>query len=297
MQDSKINSTLKIGVFMRLIEGEKNFVCPPLRTAQVFSGIAGIVSGEQGDAEEAGTMPSLTAHSRDTSELQDMYRRTLAAYWSAQPGELKADECIEDIFAGGDGWGDREKPYSHSHSHSQYDHSHSHDYDRGNLQSQPSIRFHKSHNGSTSASASTSDSDGRGSLREHSHGHHLHMHMHTRMPSLRKSHETLRPGDASRRSRSGSRSRSRSGSFQNMGGMSAMGIRRMGSQGSVMGTLGSVRGRGSLEQEAKSMAKAAERENRRPCYEVDEFEAREDLKSWVVPGPVESGNGRVEGGQ
>jgi hypothetical protein len=42
-----------------------------------------------------------------------MYRRTLAAYWSAQPGELKADECIEDIFAGGDGWGDREKPYDH----------------------------------------------------------------------------------------------------------------------------------------------------------------------------------------
>jgi hypothetical protein len=41
-----------------------------------------------------------------------MYRRTLAAYWSAQPGELKADECIEDIFSGGDGWGDREKPYS-----------------------------------------------------------------------------------------------------------------------------------------------------------------------------------------
>lgn len=40
-----------------------------------------------------------------------MYRRTLAAYWSAQPGELKADECIEDIFAGGNGWGDREKPY------------------------------------------------------------------------------------------------------------------------------------------------------------------------------------------
>lgn len=40
-----------------------------------------------------------------------MYRRTLAAYWSAQPGELKADECIEDIFGGGDGWGDREKPY------------------------------------------------------------------------------------------------------------------------------------------------------------------------------------------
>ena len=56
-------------------------------------------------------IPSLSTKSRETGELQDMYRRTLAAYWSAQPGELKADECIEDIFAGGDGWGDREKPY------------------------------------------------------------------------------------------------------------------------------------------------------------------------------------------
>lgn len=33
-----------------------------------------------------------------------MYRRTLAASWAAQPGEPRADECIEDIFAGGDGW-------------------------------------------------------------------------------------------------------------------------------------------------------------------------------------------------
>ena len=55
--------------------------------------------------------PSLSAGSREAGELQDMYRRSLAAYWSAQPGELKADECIEDIFSGGDGWGDREKQY------------------------------------------------------------------------------------------------------------------------------------------------------------------------------------------
>ena len=42
--------------------------------------------------------------------MQDMYRRTLAAYWTSQPGELKADECIEDIFGGGDGWGKNGKP-------------------------------------------------------------------------------------------------------------------------------------------------------------------------------------------
>ncbi len=48
-------------------------------------------------------MPSIN-RSREAGELQDMYRRTLAASWGAQEGELPADQCIEDIFAGGDGW-------------------------------------------------------------------------------------------------------------------------------------------------------------------------------------------------
>ena len=55
--------------------------------------------------DDVGHMPSLSSKSRETGESQDMYRHTLAASWAAQPGELKADECIEDIFAGGDGWG------------------------------------------------------------------------------------------------------------------------------------------------------------------------------------------------
>ena len=38
-----------------------------------------------------------------------MYRRALAASWAAQPGELQADECIEDIFVGGDGMGNVER--------------------------------------------------------------------------------------------------------------------------------------------------------------------------------------------
>jgi hypothetical protein len=50
--------------------------------------------------------------SRDHSELQDMYRRALAASWAAQPGELPADQCVEHIFNGGDGWKEKhhEKP-------------------------------------------------------------------------------------------------------------------------------------------------------------------------------------------
>lgn len=36
--------------------------------------------------------------------MQDLYRRILAASWSRHPSEPTADECIEDIFSGGNGW-------------------------------------------------------------------------------------------------------------------------------------------------------------------------------------------------
>lgn len=79
--------------------------------------------------DDIGHMPSLLNKSRDAGEMQDSYRRNLAASWVAQPGELKADDCVEDIFAGGDGWGshlhnkgavknDEEDDQSHvDHSH------------------------------------------------------------------------------------------------------------------------------------------------------------------------------------
>lgn len=126
MQDSKLNSTLKLGVHMKHIEGTRDYYAPPLRTAPVFGGIAGIISSSDpaasatqglaaaadGDSTSHGTMdlPSLSATSRETGEMQDMYRRTLTAFWASQPGELKADECVEDIFAGGDGWGKSGRP-------------------------------------------------------------------------------------------------------------------------------------------------------------------------------------------
>jgi hypothetical protein len=51
-------------------------------------------------------VPVINSKNRETGATQDMYRRTLAASWQLIPGELNADECIEDIFAGGDGWND-----------------------------------------------------------------------------------------------------------------------------------------------------------------------------------------------
>lgn len=54
MQESKINSTLKIGILMVQVDGDKNYVAPALKTAPVFGGIAGIMAGEQVEQDDAG---------------------------------------------------------------------------------------------------------------------------------------------------------------------------------------------------------------------------------------------------
>ncbi|KAI2627214.1 N-terminal C2 in EEIG1 and EHBP1 proteins-domain-containing protein [Xylaria nigripes] len=110
MQDSRINSTLRIGVLMLQVDGERSYVAPPLKSATTFmGGISGLITGanEMVDPEEADKPTGgLSINRPRDAEAQDMYRRTLAASWDRQPGELHADECIEDIFAGGSGWRD-----------------------------------------------------------------------------------------------------------------------------------------------------------------------------------------------
>ncbi|KAG0129546.1 hypothetical protein HOY82DRAFT_540662 [Tuber indicum] len=103
MQDSKINSTLKVSISLEQTGGDPNFESPMLRGAQVFGGIAGII-GESQNQEDPGNATVATSQKRETSAIQDMYRCTLAASWQLQAGELHPEECIEDIFAGGDGW-------------------------------------------------------------------------------------------------------------------------------------------------------------------------------------------------
>ena len=70
----------------------------------MFGGIVGIMNQEQREPDDIGRLPTMpTRLSREAGEHQEIYRKTLAAGWSSQ--DLPADECIEDIFAGGDGWG------------------------------------------------------------------------------------------------------------------------------------------------------------------------------------------------
>jgi hypothetical protein len=111
MQESKINSTLKIGIYLKQVEGDRQYSCPPLRVAPVFSGIAGLVVGEvEKDSNEGNTsrtQPALNTQGVSQvagDELRELYRRTIAANWTCLPGELSADRVIEDIFSGSDGW-------------------------------------------------------------------------------------------------------------------------------------------------------------------------------------------------
>ena len=97
---------MQITVAMAQVSGDTNFFAPPLRGAQVFGGIAGIISnGDQQPSQKKDLdIMTLASRSREMGAKQDMYRGTLAASWHLQAGELNAEECIEDIFAGGDGW-------------------------------------------------------------------------------------------------------------------------------------------------------------------------------------------------
>ncbi|KAJ5748359.1 uncharacterized protein N7511_010055 [Penicillium nucicola] len=106
MHDCKVNSTVKIGIAMRQLEGDRNFTTPHLKSATVFGGIAGVVhaSEQQGDLDEAGHLPSINTKSREIADMQDMYRRSLAASWSSRSCDLPADKLVEELFAGGSHW-------------------------------------------------------------------------------------------------------------------------------------------------------------------------------------------------
>ena len=84
-----------------------------MKTAPVFGGIAGIMSSEGVDPDDPSQVPAISRKTREKSKLQDMYRRMLAASYDAQIGELPADKTIEDIFAGGDGWGKGDESGKH----------------------------------------------------------------------------------------------------------------------------------------------------------------------------------------
>ncbi|KAL1837848.1 hypothetical protein VTJ49DRAFT_3321 [Mycothermus thermophilus] len=159
LQESKINSTLKVSILMVQVDGDRNFVAPPPKSTPVFGAIAGFVASDALEPVDPGantlgnTQTSLAGKSRDVYELQDMYRRALAASWVSQPGELPADQCIEDIFGGGDGFIE-ERGHSRHHHHHHHHRHHSSHHKHHHLR-RPTIAHHTYHRpGSSSSSTS-----------------------------------------------------------------------------------------------------------------------------------------------
>jgi hypothetical protein len=223
LQDSKINSTIKLCIGMAQTEGTTDFRPPPLRVAPVFSGIAGIIAGDQADAEDPLHMPAVNSKMKETGdELRELYRKTLAADWTCQPGEMSADKCIEDIFAGGDGWGAKGK------GHEGPGH-------KGKVLSSDNVSL-------------LSDSE-------------------------------------SRQYHGGKKSIWSAGLFRSRQDMKRHSRENLGkrSQDDMHHHTRGVRGRGSFEQQTRQMGMDADRGTNKSGREVEDLDAREDLRSWRVP--------------
>ncbi|KAL4911234.1 hypothetical protein BDW74DRAFT_142588 [Aspergillus multicolor] len=77
-----------------------------------FGGIAGVVASEQAEADDSGQIPLINTQSREVADMQEMYRRTLAASWTSRADDMPADKLIEGLFSGSFGRADPRDPDS-----------------------------------------------------------------------------------------------------------------------------------------------------------------------------------------
>lgn len=176
-------------------------------------------------------MPAMT-RSRENGELQDMYRQSLAASWGAQPGELPADQCIDDIFAGGDGWKTSSRP----------------------VQSKMAVV--------------ESENEWE---EQHKYLNHRQRHVRTHSGSSEKSQATVKGSNFGQHKFAKSREH----------------LEIAGSHTHEIGH-GHVRGRKSTNsisgQGSSSEGSERGRQGYKHATEVDEFEMRDDLVAWALPG-------------
>lgn len=314
MQESKINSTLKVGILMVQIDGDRNFVAPPLKTASVFGGIAGLgMTGDQVEQDESsiGQVP-VVSKSRDASEMHDMYRTSLAAAIVAPSteGELTADACIEDIFGGGSGFtelhgdggsrstdsGGGRSGISRSGSNTSVNNYHrrqrsqrsAHFSATSSLAPPSAFGRDDSGNGSPSSDNdgnSSAGGIGSGTLRARDvKAFFVGGHRRQRSGTSEKSIRTMMAAG------SGGRSKSRGAPGEDLGGMdhySSSGGRRGNRSHQSQSSREASRPRAdSLASFATTGASSSDSDGFRRAREVDEFEMRDDLTSWRLSGKV-----------
>ncbi|KAK4466667.1 N-terminal C2 in EEIG1 and EHBP1 proteins-domain-containing protein [Cladorrhinum samala] len=294
MQDSKINSTLKISILMIQVDGERNYAAPAPKSAPVFGGIAGFVSGDALEPVEANTAAAATAHlpaqltakSRDLFEVQDMYRRALAASWASQPTELPADQCIEDIFAGGDGFRTQPKAARQNQPHNRLSHH----------PRRSPTKLHRASSGSHSDEddASPSGNYVNGSTLPSRDLHQLRHHF--RQLSGSSDGTAVALGQSQQHHERDLNNESSRGIGLGMTGIRSdatfLPIHRR--EESKITHAGGLRSRSSSLATTDSMiserlsrdGRGRSRDGFKRVREVDEFEVRDDLVAWTVPGRV-----------
>ncbi|KAL7930411.1 N-terminal C2 in EEIG1 and EHBP1 proteins domain-containing protein [Trichoderma chlorosporum] len=266
MQESKVNSTLKISILLIQVDGERNFIAPPLKTAPVFGGIVGFMAPEQVEDEILGpdnkaALPNLSKN-RDVAEVQDLYRRTLAASWTRQASELPTDECIEDIFSGGNGWRTKHRSGTSPDSEDDY-------YDEdiegsSTLRPNEYRRMAMNHRRNLSNHSNSSSYFRPGSSYQHQSPHSHHRR--TLSGSSDKSVSTVTGG--------GNRTPIKKGV-------------RIVRDDSRDDDLMSAKSVGSLISLAPTMGSSErEREHMKRAKEIGESDVRDDLVAWSLPGSV-----------
>lgn len=195
-------------------------------------------------------LPNLN-QSRDHSELHDIYRRSLAASWAAQAGEFPADQCVEDIFNGGDGW---QGHHSHRHGLDLDDHD------------------HDTYPSTSSSSISNLASE------NHTHNRH-HSHSHTRT----KSRQTMRSSSAKLGTPATHVRKHKHNASQE-----TLLARKGESESSLAMGLSSSSVHGSEEGGDSHHDNQRGRTGLVTAREVDEFAVRDDLVAWRLPGTVSS---------
>ena len=200
-------------------------------------------------------LSSMNFKSTEARELQDMYRRTLAASFAAQAGELPADECIESIFAGGDGWRDKHQvntmPVSSGHRRGgggSIDSSHRRRHSRDVSPASPFLN----------SSHST----------QHLHPQYQSQHHHAHQQQTHERHD-------SRDSLGGTLHRRKNGSSNSLSSVASMAMHQQdeavgGSRAGVSTPLDLGPGEHRHGQKAG-------------LCELDELNIREDLRSWTLP--------------
>lgn len=110
LQESKMNSTVKVTISVVHVEGSRDYSTPPLKKAQMFHGITNLLAENKDLPQISRGIEQHNSKHVLHSPTQEMYRRTFAAQWRVQAGELAPGDVVEDIFKGGTGWKTDETP-------------------------------------------------------------------------------------------------------------------------------------------------------------------------------------------